>query len=83
MPTDRELMDDYNRRREDRLTDRVDQIFHIVTRTEVQVQDLMSANAHTRLCTLESAHKFWKSLFYYAAGAVGAAILACLQFFHP
>ena len=81
MPTDRELMDEYNRRREDRLTDRVDQIFHIVTRTETQVQELMSVDAHTRLCTLESAHKFWKALFYYVAGTVGAAALALLQYF--
>ena len=81
MSTDRELMDEYNRRREDRLTDRVDQIFHIVTRTEVQVAELIGHDAHTRLCTLESAHKFWKALFYYAAGAVGAAILALAQYF--
>ena len=88
MPIDRESINEYNNRREDRLTDRVDQIFHIVTRTEAQVQDLRekvkdlrNVDAHTRLCTLENAHKFWKSLFYYAAGAIGAAILALLQYF--
>ena len=81
MTKDSDRIDEYNRRLNDRLTNRVDEIFHIVTRTETQVQELMGVDAHTRLCNLESAHKFWKNLFFYGSGAVGAAIVALLEYF--
>ena len=82
MTKDSDRIDEYNRRLNDRLTSRVDEIFHIVTRTETQVQELMGVDAHTRLCNLESAHKFWKSVILYGSGAIGAAILAALEFFN-
>ena len=82
MIKDSDRIDEYNRRLNDRLTNRVDEIFHIVTRTETQVQELMGADAHTRLCNLESAHKFWKNFFFYGTGAVGAIIIALLEFFN-
>jgi hypothetical protein len=42
--------------------DKLDKIIRVVTRTEVQVEALMKADAHTRLTKLESAHKFWKGM---------------------
>jgi hypothetical protein len=42
--------------------DKLDKIIRVVTRTEVQVEALMKADAHTRLTKLEQAHKFWKGM---------------------
>ena len=82
MTKDSDRTEEHNRRLNDRLTDRVDEIFHIVTRTETQVVGLMNADAHTRICKLEAAHKFWKNFFFYGTGAAGAIIIALLEFFN-
>jgi hypothetical protein len=42
--------------------DKLDKIIRVVTRTEVQVEALMKADAHTRITKLEAAHKFWKAM---------------------
>jgi hypothetical protein len=64
----------------DTTTDKLDKIIRVVTRTEVQVEALMKADAHTRLTKLESAHKFWKSLAI-AIPSFGGLIFAVLKFF--
>jgi hypothetical protein len=43
-------------------SDKLDKIIRVVTRTEVQVEALMKADAHTRITKLEQAHKFWKMM---------------------
>jgi hypothetical protein len=53
--------------------DKLDKIIRVVTRTEVQVEALMKADAHTRLTKLESAHKFWKAMAI-AVPSVGGLI---------
>jgi hypothetical protein len=42
--------------------DKLDKITRVVIRTEVLVETLMKADAHTRLTKLEQAHKFWKGM---------------------
>ena len=60
--------------------DKLDKIIRVVTRTEVQVEALMLADAHTRLTKLESAHKFWKGMAV-AVPSLGGLILGMLKFF--
>ena len=62
-------------------SDKLDKIIRVVTRTEVQVEALMKADAHTRLTKLESAHKFWKALAIAVPG-LGGLILACIEIFN-
>ena len=60
--------------------DKLDKIIRVVTRTEVQVEALMKADAHTRITKLESAHKFWKALVI-AVPSFGGVVIAVLKFF--
>jgi hypothetical protein len=60
--------------------DKLDKIIRVVTRTEVQVEALMQADAHTRITKLESAHKFWKALVI-AVPSFGGLIAGILKFF--
>jgi hypothetical protein len=60
--------------------DKLDKIIRVVTRTEVQVEGLMKADAHTRLTKLESAHKFWKALVF-AVPSFGGLLVGILKFF--
>jgi hypothetical protein len=60
--------------------DKLDKITRVVIRTEVLVEALMKADAHTRLVKLESAHKFWKALAVAVPG-FGGIILGILKFF--
>jgi hypothetical protein len=66
----------------DTTEDKLDKIIRVVTRTEVQVEALMQADAHTRLIKLESAHKFWKGMAI-AVPSLSGTIFACLRFFGP
>jgi len=61
--------------------DKLDKIIRVVTRTEVQVEALMKADAHTRLIKLESAHKFWKALVIAIPG-FGGLVLGTLKYFN-
>jgi len=61
-------------------SDKLDKIIRVVTRTEVQVEALMQADAHTRITKLESAHKFWKAVAI-AIPPLGALILGCMTYF--
>jgi hypothetical protein len=58
--------------------DKLDKIIRVVTRTEVQVEALMKADAHTRITKLESAHKFWKSLAI-AVPSVGGLVVGIMK----
>jgi hypothetical protein len=60
--------------------DKLDKIIRVVTRTEVQVEALMKADAHTRITKLESAHKFWKALAI-AVPSFSGLIFTVLKFF--
>jgi hypothetical protein len=60
--------------------DKLDKIIRVVTRTEVQVEALMEADAHTRITKLESAHKFWKALGI-AVPSFGGLTLGIMKFF--
>lgn len=61
-------------------SDKLDKIIRVVTRTEVQVEALMKADAHTRITKLESAHKFWKALVI-AVPPIGVLILGLVSIF--
>lgn len=61
-------------------SDKLDKIIRVVTRTEVQVEALMKADAHTRITKLESAHRFWKAVAI-AAPSFGGLALAILRYF--
>jgi hypothetical protein len=61
-------------------SDKLDKIIRVVTRTEVQVEALMKADAHTRITKLESAHKFWKAVVI-AIPSFGGLTLAILRYF--
>jgi hypothetical protein len=60
--------------------DKLDKIIRVVTRTEVQVEALMKADAHTRLTKLESAHKFWKGMAV-AVPSFGALVTGIWKLF--
>jgi signal recognition particle GTPase len=55
-------------------SDKLDKIIRVVTRTEVQVEALMEADAHTRITRLEQAHKFWKALAIAVPSICGIVI---------
>ena len=63
-----------------KMEEKLDKIIRVVTRTEVQVEALMKADAHTRITKLESAHKFWKAVVI-AMPSLGGLIFAVLKFF--
>ena len=64
----------------DTTADKLDKIIRVVTRTEVQVEALMKADAHTRIIKLESAHKFWKAIFI-AVPSLAGLVTGALKFF--
>jgi hypothetical protein len=64
----------------DTTEDKLDKITRVVIRTEVLVEALMKADAHTRITKLESAHKFWKALII-AVPSFGGLIAGILKFF--
>ena len=64
----------------DATTEKLDKIIRVVTRTEVQVEALMKADAHTRITKLESAHKFWKAVAI-AVPSLGGLVLGIMKFF--
>jgi hypothetical protein len=64
----------------DTTEDKLDRIIRVVTRTEVQVEALMKADAHTRLTKLESAHKFWKTVAL-GVPSVGGVFSGILKYF--
>ena len=61
--------------------DKLDKIIRVVTRTEVQVEALMKADAHTRITKLESAHKFWKGLVV-AVPSLSGILFGVFKFFN-
>jgi hypothetical protein len=61
--------------------DKLDKIIRVVTRTEVQVEALMKADAHTRLTKLEAAHKFWKAVAI-AFPSIGGLIVGLMRYFN-
>jgi len=63
-----------------RLEEKLDKIIRVVTRTEVQVEALMKADAHTRLCKLESTSKFLKAAIV-AIPSFGGLLFAALRYF--
>ena len=62
-------------------SDKLDKIIRVVTRTEVQVEALMKADAHTRITKLESAHKFWKGLVI-AVPSLSGILFGILKLFN-
>jgi hypothetical protein len=54
--------------------EKLDKIIRVVTRTEVQVQALMEADAHTRLTKLETIHKFWRTCLIAVPGFGGLTL---------
>lgn len=69
-------MSDTNSKMEDKL----DKIIRVVTRTEVQVEALMEADAHTRITKLESAIKWTRGLVI-AIPSFGGLVFAALRYF--
>ena len=65
-----------------KLEDKLDKIIRVVTRTEVQVESLMEADAHTRLTKLESAHKFWRAVII-AVPSFGGLVLGLVKILNP
>jgi len=63
-----------------KMEEKLDKIIRVVTRTEVQVEALMKADAHTRITKLESAHKFWKALVLVVP-SFGGLVLAILKYY--
>ena len=59
--------------------EKLDEIYNVVIRTEVQVEALMQADSHTRITKLEVAHKFWKQLVV-AIAPVATCLFAVLKY---
>lgn len=66
--------------RQEKMEDKLDKIIRIVTKTEVKVEALMKADAHTRITKLETAHKFWKTICLAVPG-FGTLLFGVLKFF--
>ena len=79
-PDEARIMEDIGRRENDRQTKRIDEIYHIVTRTATQMEALVGQDLHTRVCELESAHRFWRGLVIFVP-SLGGLIFAILKFF--
>lgn len=62
------------------LEDKLDKIIRVVTRTEVQVEALMHADAHTRLTKLETTQKNGKWLVGICM-AVPTIVFSALRYF--
>jgi len=62
------------------LQEKLDKLLRVTTRTETQVEALVAQDSHTRICTLESAHKFWKALVI-AVPSFGGLVLGLLKAF--